>query len=309
MNEKILITTENYFEVFNSLKYGYIYVTYKDEESSILFNQMITVMNEYFDSWVVEQKEAVISDMENGLWVDKKVEGVYQIIYKSYYKELPILHKDNYDIEKLAIEASKNNEIVYIKEFEPKLIKYAKKISKKHDVKFIGNGFNGKIKSTSVKFQIESAFMSGKNFVSFLASEYSAQSVRNQASSYSSILGRKIRVELKVGEIIVHLKEKNELDLLMENAKEIFNRIGVLLGEEKRDLFFESFLNTNKPNTASITIEAGFEYNGKVYDHSEWAKQPIWIRQGYESEYNMENDIKGPDATPKNESFDDDSDF
>ncbi len=305
MKEEVLITKENYKDIFNSLTYEKsIYVKYDSEEVSILFNQMITVMNEFTGLWTVEEKKAVITKAVNGEWVEYTIDNVYQILYKSYGNVMAKIHDDNYEIENLAKKAKENSIICEINGFERVLTKYAKKIASKYNVKFTGFGFNGTMKAMSVKKQIEDAFLNGKYNISFPSDDFGVQTIRNHASTYGSLIGRKFRVELSKGFIVVHFKDLEEAENLLISAKELFNKIGLKIGDEERDLFFNKLLGNDKKAAVINEIEQDFSRKlyGKSVTEEEYVSAANWQRLGFASEYNWENSIKGDtDMNPDNE--------
>lgn len=334
MDEKKIVTKENYKEVFNSLKYGMITVYYESEEVRILFNNMITVMNEFTKKWTVEEKKAVINDIVNGEWVSTEVDDLYQVLYKNNNEPLAIIANDNYEIENFAILAKESGILCNINNFEPALTKYAKRIASKYNVKFTGSGFNGSMKSLSVRKQIEEAFLHGKYNISFPSDLFNVQTIRNHTSTYGSLIGRKFKVELSKGFIIVHFKDIEETNNLLILVKESFDKLGLNIGTEERDLFFNNLLGNTKKNikiensnavisnqsvlnntenNTPVVPETVYKLYGKLVSKEEYVNAENWQRSGYASKYNWENDIKGDiDMYPKDarldENFSEDDD-
>jgi hypothetical protein len=214
------------------------------------------------------------------------------------------IHDDNYEIENLAKKAKENSIICEINGFERVLTKYAKKIASKYNVKFTGFGFNGTMKAMSVKKQIEDAFLNGKYNISFPSDDFGVQTIRNHASTYGSLIGRKFRVELSKGFIVVHFKDLEEAENLLISAKELFNKIGLKIGDEERDLFFNKLLGNDKKAAVINEIEQDFSRKlyGKSVTEEEYVSAANWQRLGFASEYNWENSIKGDtDMNPDNE--------
>lgn len=325
MEEKIIITKENYRDIFNSFEYGVKIVEYESEEVRILFNNMITVMNEFTGKWTMEEKKAVINDVVNGEWVSTEIDNLYQVLYKNYSEPLTIIGNDNYEIENLAKLAKENSMLCTINNFEPALTKYAKNIACKYNVKFTGSGFNGSMKSLSVRKQIEEAFLDGKYNISFPSDLFSVQTIRNHVSTYGSLIGRKFKVELSKGFIVVRFKDLEETNNLFIIVKAAFDKIGLNIGTEERDLFFNNLLGNKQNEKKEIPIELPktiFPVHsdnlpvkitefiptlyGKVVTMDEYKNAKNWQRLGFASEYNWENEITGYiDMYPKDARFED----
>ena len=334
MKEKILVTSENYKQVFNSLNYGINVIEYQNNDVRSNFNKMITVMNEFTGKWTVEEKKAVIDGVIDGEFSPIEVDNLYHVLYKNYHEPLPIIDNDNYEIENLAILAKEKSMLFNINNFESSLVKYAKSIANKHNVKFTGSGFNGAMKALSVRKQIEEAFLNGKHNIHFPAESFSVQTIRNHVSTYGSLIGRKFKVELSNGFIIVHFKDIEEANNLLISAKELFDKIGLKIGNEERASFFNKLLgNTFNDSgvvvgsinkevvktsrqiimSADINDEKPIEIPkfvprlyGKEVSLEEYKNAENWQRSGFASKYNWENDIKGDiDMYPKDARFDD----
>jgi len=327
MEEQILITKENYFQIFHSLKYGITNVTYESEEISMLFNRMITIINEFTGKDTVEQRKAIIESTENVEFKSIDIENVYQIIYKNHYNMVPVLSPENYMIEDFAKISKEKGIVCEINSFEPALYKYAKRISKQYNVKFTGTGFNGTVSALPVRKQIEEAFLAGKYNISFSADSFGVQTIRNHVSMYGTLIGRKFKVELSKGFITVHFKDAEESKNLMDSATEIFNKLGLKIGPEERNMFFNNLILSDANNVKIKTKElpSNFEVSvlnkneslfeipkfipklyGKEVTIEEYKNSKNWQRLGFASEYNWENDIKGDiDMYPKDARFDD----
>lgn len=325
MKEKILVTKENYKELIYSLKYGYELVTYESEEVHSLVLRMIEVINEFTNNNTVREDVEVIDDVVNGEWVSTKVPDLYRLISSSHDEPIPVLHDDNYKIEEIAIESKEKSIVLNINNFNYSLVKYAKKIAIKHNVKFTGSGFNGKAASVSIKKQLEDAFLSGKCKVSFPGEVFNPQTIRNYTSIYGSLVGRKFRVELSKGEIIVHFKEEDDIKALFVLAKDTFDKIGLKAGESERDEFFSKLLGNYKvseeykndnlkkefPKPAMIPegVSLVRTLYGKPVSEEEYRNAAHWQRCGFASEYNWENGIEGDvDMYPKDVRIEDDND-
>lgn len=337
MEEKILITKENYKDIFNSLTYGYKVVTYDSEEVRIAFNQRIEIMNMITGLFTVEEKQHVIDYIENGEIVSIKPANVYQVLYKNYREPILQIPEDNYRIEELAMISNMNKSITVIKDLHYNLVRYAKSISNKYNVKFTGSGFNGMIKALSVRKQIEEAYLAGKYNISFSSNDFNAQTIRNHASIYGSLIGKKIKVEFSKGLITVVFKSLDEVNSLFFQIKDSYQRLIEISEPKEIDLFFDKLFNRDHEEKTEITkkielindalpIESPYKLYGKSVTKDEYVAAEIWQRQGYASEYNMENGIEGKeDKTPtkiermndpmsdaenysENESFEDDND-
>lgn len=331
MYEEIHITKNNYKDIFNSYKYGTKIITYESEEVRILFNQRITIINEFTGLWTMEEKKHVINDTVNGEWVSTEVPNVYEVLYKNSREPLPIIDESNYNIEELACLAKKESIITSINNFEPSLIKYAKKIANKYNIKFTGAGFNGTSKGVSVRKQIEDAYLDGKYNISFSSSDFNPQTIRNYVSNFSSLIGKKIRVELKLGTIIVHFKNEEESNYLFSCIRESYEKLIKLVDAREVDYFLKTLISESKEevltpsksvlhvdnNTISkvpktITEPTPFTYTlyGKPVSKEEYNNAERWQRLGFASQYNWENEIEGDvDMCPKDarlEDYDDD---
>jgi len=313
---KTLITKDNYIDVINSLKYGLLTCHYDSAESKQLSNNMIDVINQYTGSSTIEERKAVIDTCINGEWVCDEVEGVYQLLYKRYDMPVPILSKSNYNIESIVINCKLNESIVVIDGFELSLVPYYKMIAKRHDIKFTGNGFNGKMKSLSIRKQIEDAFLSGKHSVSFNSENINPYSIRNGASTYGNIVGKKFRVELKKGLVVIHFKELSEYDKITSSIRASYESLCLIKGKKEVDDFInelisfdvkvpektigESFVKTALEKVIpEQLVDSPYKLYGKSVTKSEYSAAEIWQRQGYASEYNMEHGIEGKeDKTP-----------
>jgi len=314
MEEKILITKENYKDIFNSLTYGYKVITYDSEDVRIAFNKRIEIMNIITGFFTVEEKQHIIDHIENGEIVSIKPANVYQVLYKNYREPIMQIPEDNYRIEELAIISNTNKSITVIKDLHYNLVKYAKSIANKHQVKFTGSGFNGTIKSLSVKRQIEDAYLSGKYDISFSSSDFNAQTIRNHASIYGSLIGKKIKVEFSKGLITVIFKNLDEINSLFFQIKDSYQRLLEISEPKEINLFFNKLFNHNQEEktigesfvkTALEKVipeqlaDSPYKLYGKSVTKSEYAAAEIWQRQGYASEYNMEHGIEGKeDKTP-----------
>lgn len=321
MDKIIEVTKKNYKDIFNSLNYTYIIVTYESEEVRIMFNKRIDIMNMYTGLWTVEEKKAIINNNINGEWVDIELDDTYQILYKNVRKPLHIMDESNYEIENLAIEAKENSTITSINNIEIPLIKYAKSMAIKYNVKFTGSGFNGSLKAVSVRKQIEEAFLNGKYNISFPSNDFGAQTIRNHASIYGSLIGRKLKVELSKGLITVHFKNINESNSLFINIKESYEKLCLLSDSKDIDLFFEKLLHNRffhkKQQEVQISRDAiipdfnePFVYKlyGKPVSKDEYVSAANWQRLGFASQYNWENDIRGDvDMFPKDVRFESDN--
>jgi len=333
MNEKILITKENYKDIFFSLTYGHKNVIYENENVHSLITTMIEVTNEFTGLNTLREVNDVIDISIDNEWVSTNIENSYRIIHASHGVSIPVLHDDNYEIECLAMLSKKNGIVSVINNFEKSLTRYAKRIASKHDVKFTGHGFNGAMKALSVRKQIEEAFLEGKYNISFSSDLFNVQTIRNHASVYGSLIGEKLKVEISKGLITVHFKELDELTLLFNSARDIFDKIGLKAGEKERNEFFHKLLdfNVNDKTTVNnqnitkiidkykplmIDNEKPIEIPkfvpklyGKEVSLEEYKNAENWQRSGFASKYNWENDIKGDiDMYPKDARFDDSDD-
>jgi len=337
MKDKILINEENYIDVIQSLKYGYKTVVYKNDHIHTIVLEMIECINEFTGKHTLREDFEYIDESINGEWVSTKTDNVYRLISSSYDNNIPVLHENNYKIEQFAIKAKKESIFLIIDNFETALTKYAKRIAIKHNVKFTGSGFNGKVNSLPVKRQIENAFLSGKYNISFPCDTYNPQTIRNYASVYGNLIGQKLKVEITKGLLTVHFKELDEATKLLNSARDIFDKIGLKIGNEERASFFNKLLG-NTFNDSCIVIESGNEQNikeprqlitpammsdekpieipkfipklyGKEVSLEEYKNAENWQRSGFASKYNWENDIKGDiDMYPKDARFDNSDD-
>lgn len=330
MYEKIHVTKTNYKDIFNSYKYGTKIITYESEEVRILFNQRITVINEFTGLWTMEEKIHVTNDVVDGEWVSTEVPNVYEVLYKNSREPLPLIDESNYNIEELACLAKKESIITVINNLEPSLIKYAKNMANKYNVRFNGTGFNGTSKGVSVRKQIEEAYLAGKYSISFPSSDFNSQTVRNYVSSFSSLIGKKIRVELKLGTIIVHFKNIEESSALFTYIKESHEKLIRLVDVAEVDCFLKTLISESKVMVSTppknvlevtnstisnvpetITEPAPFVHKlyGKIVSKEEYNKAKRWQRLGFASEYNWENEIEGDvDMFPKDVRIEDDDD-
>jgi len=309
MKDKILINKENYIDVIHGLKYGYKTVIYENDHVHILVLEMIESINEFTGKCTLREDFEYIDESINGEWVSIKTDNVYRLISSSYENNIPVLHDNNYKIEQFAIKAKKESIFLVIDNFETALTKYAKRIAIKYNVKFTGSGFNGKANSLPVKRQIENAFLSGKYNISFPCDTYNPQTIRNYASVYGNLIGQKLKVEITKGLLTVHFKELDETTKLLNSARDIFDKIGLKIGKNERNKFFYNLLGAEKSTLELPEPIKSTQYNsdepvveipkfvpvvnGKEVSIDEWKKQPIWIRQGFVSEYNMDKEIKG----------------
>ena len=320
MYEEILVTKNNYKDIFNSYEYGTKIITYENEEVRILFNHRIDIINEFTGNFTMEEKKHVIDDVVDGSWVSTEVPNKYQVLYKNHKELLPIIDESNYNIEELAALSKKESIVCVINNLESNLIKYAKKIANKYNVKFTGNGFNGSIKAVSVRKQIEEAYLSGKYNISFPSSDFNPQTIRNYVSNFSNLIGKKIRVELKLGSIIIHFKNPEESNALFSLIKESHERLKLLVDNSEIDAFLKNLIIKNDLNidnfkdekqTVKTTYNAnedivlppialGRKLYGKPVSEEEYRSAAHWQRCGFASEYNWENGIEGDvDMYPK----------
>lgn len=334
MKDKILISEENYISVIHGLKYGYKTVIYKNDHVHTLVLEMIECINEFTGKHTLREDFEYIDESINGEWVSTKADNIYRLISSSYDNNIPILHENNYKIEQFAIKAKKESIFLIIDNFETALTKYAKRIAIKHNVKFTGSGFNGKANSLPVKRQIENAFLSGKHNISFCCDAYNPQTIRNYASVYGNLIGQKLKVEITKGLLTVHFKELDETTKLLNSARDIFDKIGLKIGNEERASFFNKLLGNTFNDSgvvvgsinkevvktsrqiimpADINDEKPIEIPkfvprlyGKEVSLEEYKNAENWQRSGFASKYNWENDIKGDiDMYPKDARFDD----
>jgi len=298
---------ENVLSFINKIDYGSNYFISNDNETLIFIKDCCKIINASLDNQVVRiEEEKAIDELEfRGF---KFGEGLHKIVCSVKKDDLLNLSDDSYMMFKYIKEAFNSESMVKLY-LDDSLHSYAKKQAKKDLIFGLDNEIPFFIKAKkklNVYEQIKQSFYNGEDYIKFDFKTTSVATVRCYASTISNMAGVKFRCSIVDGFITVYFKpisiEQDAENKIIPILKNAFKT------NEKIKNFLDGLIANFQPNSNPI-IEAGFEYNGKVYDHSEWAKQPIWIRQGYESEYNMENDIKGPDATPKIESFDDDPEF
>ena len=263
MEEFILITKENYKGFFKNSTYGLKIVKYEDEFVRKLLNNRIAIYNEFKTSFTFEERKTSIYKNINEEWVGEEVPDLYDIIYKSTDAVL-LINESNYEIEELAIEAKKNKTIVVVDGLEESLFGFAKKIAKKHDIKFTDFGFNGKIKSKSIKKQIEDAYLSGKQNIKFSVEDYNVQTIRNQASTYGSLIGEKIRVKFELGSIILEFSELKKNKDVREVLTEQYKILADTLGIDNAESFVNSLIDSY---ASKILIK---EDHDKSYDEDEF---------------------------------------
>lgn len=306
MDKVSLLNEENYINYVLSMNYGCETITYQSDEVRYSVLRMIDVINAFTGKNTIREEPHVINDILNGEWISIKNPNVYTLVYTRMGEPVPTPHQNNYKIEEIAIKAKKNSIVLSIDNFDSRLNKYAKMIAKKHDVLFTGSGFNGFSKSMPASKQIEDAYLNGKSIVCFDHENFNPQTIRNYASNYGRLVGKKFKVSVNKNNTTVILKEDSDIDYLYLSAKKIFDDIAEIIGKEQRDVFFkkligletEKIINQQNPLQNQILpkqepIFTGRKLYGKPVSEEEYRAAENWQRLGFASKYNWENDIKG----------------
>jgi len=252
MEKTILITNENHKNVLESLKYGYINVRYIDENVRKKFNDKIKLVNEYFKSFAVEEKQA-LEFKSNGVdWVSSSIDDTYQILFKKLNTEFPVLSDDCYRLEDLASEACSGKKKVLIYNLDVKLFSYARKLAAKYSVRLLNDGyFDGSEKSLSVTKQLGQCFLNGNEYICFESSKYNPQTIRSTASAFGNTIGIPLRVSIKFGIITVYFKEKTEVERIKD---EIIYQISMVKKKTTPEDFY-SFIKDISENNKIIIPE------------------------------------------------------
>lgn len=223
MQKIYLVNTENQLEFLEGIEYGSNLLSYTSKESFNMLNDKIRILNEYFGGKPLVEKEAIDFQKEDGTFVYSDP-TVRCVIFSKFSDKIPKLHIDNYNAEKhldKAVECSGFSELLKI---HPNLVKYYKQKALALNVKFKDGRFDAtkrKVKGAKmvgygVSTQIKEAFLNNEKSVCFSLYRTNLQSIRNAASTFGRMVGKKFKVEVHGKECFVMLQEfsENEKDSL-----------------------------------------------------------------------------------------------
>jgi len=305
---KKIVTFSDVMAFAGSIDYGASYFICKDQEVSIFLKDAFKIINGSIGrevTRVVEEKSIEELEFRNMTLSD----GLCKVICSVKNDVIPALNEDSFFLFRYMNQAFYTGEMVSF-ELHESLYKYAKKQAIKDIVFGVSDGSAYFVKSKNKKSIYESikeSFYNGEDNIKFDLKDTSVATVRCYASTISKFSGVKFRCNIVDSEIVVYFKPlslmdegKNKIITILKNNFNDNSQVQMLLNELL--LMFPNKLPDPIPATERI-----YTHNGKNFTAQEWMKQPIWVRQGYVSEYNMENEIKGLiDMTPDD---DDENDF
>lgn len=325
----------NVLSFIDRIEYGSNYFISKNDDSLFFLDNCVKILNASVGSNAVRVVEEKAIDMLE-FYGYSIGDGLHNIICTLDKKNIPDLSEDSYNMLSFMNDAFNNKRISRL-DLDPSLFSYAKKLAKKDvmfDVDLDSPFFIGTKKNTSIYDQIKQAFYRGDNSIKFDVNEVSISTVRCYTSTLSKMSGNKFRcniiegfvtvqfkpmtniedARMRIAFILKSFKTKKESKAVLVSLIEMFSDDNEVISDsdtEKIDDRMAQYIKSSQsvyvPKT-NDDLNTGYKLYGKYVSKDEYAAATMWQRQGYASEYNMNNDIEGPDdMDPIVE--DDDNDF
>lgn len=299
MNVARLESKENVYEFMRNIKYGTNHFKCSEDNLISFLNDIKEIINESCGSKKLLLKYEKDADMLEfaGYTLD---DNLCMIVCNEQSELLPSLSKDSLLIRYFLSKAFNSKSLVRF-DLDPSLYRYAKKIASNKLIFGVddeGAFFNGAEKELSVYDKMINAFRAGNDTIEFNSENTSIATIRCYTSTLSKMSGRKIKCAIKEGMITVYLKPITKKDELKRKVQYLLNEFDT----EKegfdllREILHESTQLTVNTETIKIqgslpVIASPYMLNGIPVSPQEWMQQPIWIRQGYATEKEMNDDF------------------
>ena len=268
-----ILTKENYKTTIENMSYGHILVQYESEDVREKVNKMIFVLNEYFNNFSFEEKQHYDFNIENKDFVPVKKENVYQILFKSLTKVIPVLHDDNFNIESIADECKSSLSIAAFEDVK-ELYKYYRRVARSKQIRFLDGYFDGRIKSIPTMKQIENAYFSGVGSISFKVEDVKTDTLRCYAYKYGNMIGKKISVELSNGVTTLYLNERGLEHRLILKIHDMLDDV-----EKKSKKYILSVLtkDVDEDKQTIKPTEPSEVYSSKIYIEEKQEPSDDWF--------------------------------
>lgn len=228
-----------------SLTYGSVFVAYKTPQARVKMLENIIVTNEYMGVEILSEYAA---KNENNEIID----GAYRIAHNERGEFIPELSEDDYNVRNYAKQAALNKSRINCK-IDLRLVKMAKRVASANGVKFLVEGgqqyFSGEEKEMPLSKQVENAYLSGKDSISFEVGYVSVQTLRVYSSNLSITYNKKFRCAVNDGVATVYFKEPSRMMVLNQKADKLFMDLVDEFNTEKAIEMFQSIIDkySNKP--------------------------------------------------------------
>lgn len=246
------INESNIYSFMNEIKYGSNLVTYENDEARVIMLKNIEIICEILGAGALEEIQYVDTVLEQGSYIDNVVDGVYNILYRVRY-EFPLLKETDYRVSEYLLTAIDQKSKVNIPDLNDNLHKYAFRTAKQLGVKFgldvSGYYFNAQEKQKPIYKQLEDAYASGLESISFDSEK--THTVRCYASTLGNSQGKKFRCSVANKKITVYFKEMNKSD-------QLFNKLNLLYNE------FVPFIGKTGFNEAINRMDLDVDWDEKV---------------------------------------------
>lgn len=296
MNVTSLECMENVYEFVKNINQGTNYFIYSRPNLLNTLDEIIQIINESAGSKKLLLRAEKDVDMLKfaGYTVQ---DNLHVLICNDKPSSLPVLSEDSLLLKNFMSQAFNYKNLIRF-DLDPSLYRYAKKLASNKlifGVDSLGAFFNGAEKELSIYEQITKAYYAGEDTIEFNAMNTSIATIRCYTSTLSKMSGKKIKCAIKTGVITVFLKPLTKKDELkrkvqyilneLDDEKQGFDLLREMLNESNIE-YKEIAINNSIPVTSSAYI-----VNGIPVSAEEWMKQPIWVRQGYATEEDMNNDF------------------
>lgn len=244
MNSKINVNRENVYAIVNNLKYGTTTVGCNSEETRLMLESAIDIVNDVFGAGMVRIKPSVDTKIVNE---EFPIENCFDLICSWNSAEIGFnLGGDDFNFMAKAFNARNGKLLVEVKINEA-VYKLAKKQAYKIGVKFIiDNGkayFDGREKQKPIYQRIQDAYKAGDEIIEFRLDEASIPTVRCYASSFGQSIGEKFSCSIVEGKTVIRFRPMDQDSKLREEIKLFFNRSISEFGKEKAIKFAYDFYN------------------------------------------------------------------